>query len=1825
MNPKKLFMAWLLMLVATGSIAASVSTSLLLPKPQQMEENGSSFALNRSVNISDPTGSTLLASLFTSDASSSATVSVTLVDAAVLGTFDYTLAGFDNEGYKLEVGSDKISILAASRTGVIRAAQTLAQLAAANDGTSIDGVSITDYPAFKLRGYMHDVGRSFISFDELKKEIDLLSRFKVNVFHWHLTDNQGFRFESKAYPQLNQASAMTRFAGKYYTQAQCTELESYAAERGIIVIPEIDMPGHSQNFTNTMGFTMSSTEGRAVLKQLLSELAEAFPLAPYIHMGADEAGTTAAFVNEMSQYIKETLGRRCIVWNPISGVSISKSTLPYIDMTEMWSTAGKKIDGLPNIDCRYNYVNHFDVFADLVGIYKSNIYYEQRGNSEVAGAITALWNDRKTPTETDIIRQNNLYANVLAIAERGWIGGGRQYIEVGGTTLPSSGSEYEEFADWERRFLHYKDTWLADEPIPYVRQTDVHWRITEAFPNGGNAAAVFPPEQSEDDVLPDSYEYNGTTYSASSATGAGIYLRHTWGTTVPSFIANPAINTTSYAWTYVYSPTAQEAGALIEFQNYGRSENDKAPDAGNWDRKGSRIWLNDQELIPPTWANTGKSISAEVDLQNENFSAREPLKVQLRAGWNKVFIKLPYVAADGVRLNKWMFTFVLTTPDGRRALDGLVYSVVKSTDVEVEQLLGLIGEIRQAVQDVCGSAPGFYPLSLAEELLSLASEVEATLQESLSADARSQQKDSLERALGAFKDSLASSSLIMPKTSTSSDAYYYTLCTPLRGTRYATSTGAASELAGATSPSMASYWRFEQRSDGTLDLVNAADGSFLSPASANNTVLYTQSKQPEKGWELKAADEVGFFIITSSLNSCQMNQTNMASSTLAGGYKVYNWGGGANISDTGCKYCIEEVPASAIETTPSSALLPELEGRALSVSSTAANSLTTGEWYVMYNRGGNRGYLFEDVGTHTLHNTSTAPASPMAPNARYLVRLEPAQGEQYFIQTCFGNYFGEIRQSVNVPVTAKPVEPVSIGKINNTDGHFYLRSSAGVILDANDYTQGEERATVVGWGTTVPTSLNGNNDWAFFPVELVDAGAVCITPSDVNVCQAHETTGLGNKMQALLRIQVTPSAACRLTKVTLSLTGSDNIERVESYATSIDQIHAPGADPQKLGETQPAEGAVEMSLGDYALSAGQSIYLWLTADIKSDAREWDCIDASVSAIAYDNGEGSKNCAVNGGDPQGSMRIYKRQRFLWTGSQSKQKYYRIPTIMLTSDGGIVALADDRGDNTQDLGRVASGAAGKHKIDVVARKSMDDGATWGEAQIVAEGDGTSVAGCGYGDPAIVRTLSGKLICLMAAGSNGFAAGMQHMGYSESTDNGATWSSVKDIWPSVKKNSLAITSAFTSSGKGVCFDSGRIAFAMNGVVSGTCNEYILYSDDEGATWTIVSKMACASADESKLEIMNDNSLLLSVRQGGWNSQANRAYAYTLADASKGTSGIRRWSTKYTWKDLNANGCNADIMYYSRETEGQRDLMLHTVVKTFSSFRKDLRLYMSADQGKTWQEAFQLQPGYAAYSSMQRLSNGDLAIIFEDGSLGNQDKQDCYAMTYVVISKERLTSRAQELYDTPQSSTATIISYGETDTAAPWCSWTPTSGWAIKFTTTDASGVAGIEVSATYEAFNRETDYGQRVLCIKPSSAGATDTYTITAPEGYSIKGYSIGGHFWTASEKYILTSADGTKMAQVSTNSGTPNMLTVDNVNARTTSFSMASLGTTNNKYACIIEFTVTLTANAPDGIQAVCDKSAGSRPANIYDLGGRQITRPAAPGFYIQGGQKIFIQK
>lgn len=657
----------------------------LLPKPQciEMGRKGKTFKMQRPVVLADSTHNALLRNFLISSGcrlvdKARARVEVELVDT-LPNTFDYPLYGFPFEGYALKVMPDLIEIKAANSLGVTRAVQTLVQMAEGErtKNVQLETVSILDWPAFKLRGVMHDVGRSFIDVDELKREIDLLSRFKINVFHWHLTENLAWRFQVKAYPQLTDKRYAKRYAGQYYSQEACAELEKFAAERGVMIIPEIDMPGHSEVFSRSMGFDMQSEAGRRALKVILKEVGRTFTRAPYIHIGGDEVTVQPGFLEEMAQFVRDSLKRKVIVWNPIRGVKIDKR---IADMTQMWSTAGRAVETVPNIDCRYNYVNHFDVYADVVGIYKSNVYYAQRGSATLAGAVSAVWNDTKVASQKEIIMQNNFYANALATAERTWRGGGKEYVEQGGTTLPGEGDELQAFEDFERRFLFHKAHALCREPIAYVKQSQVKWCVSAPFPNNGDASAVFPPETCKDDVLPQAFGYNGKTYQTKMATGAGVYLRHIWHPVVPSFLKNPGNGQTVYAWTYVYSPKRQTLGAQVEFYTYSRSGNEYAPKANAWDRRGSRLWINGEEIPAPRWLQTDVPILQDqpfTGLLNENLTARPLTLIHLNKGWNKVFLKLPHADNGGTARDKWQFTFVITTLDGREAAEGLVYSPFK--------------------------------------------------------------------------------------------------------------------------------------------------------------------------------------------------------------------------------------------------------------------------------------------------------------------------------------------------------------------------------------------------------------------------------------------------------------------------------------------------------------------------------------------------------------------------------------------------------------------------------------------------------------------------------------------------------------------------------------------------------------------------------------------------------------------------------------------------------------------------------------------------------------------------------------------------------------------------------------------------------------------------------------------------------------------------------------------------------------------------------------------------------------------------------------------
>ena len=662
---KRRFSSFIGMILVCAVTIAQTSISLI-PKPQLYKDTGKNFTMGK-VKLSTPVLRPEWEVFIMNAGGEIVEHSSSVIEVELVPSIEEARLN-GAEAYRLSVSNKRIKIEAVTEQGVYWAMQTLRQLERKKGKrSSVAGCEIVDWPAFRIRGFMQDVGRSYISMEELKREIEILSRFKINVFHWHLTENQAWRLESKIFPMLNDSVNTIRMPGKYYTLEEARDLVDFCKKHQVLLIPEIDMPGHSAAFVRAFRHDMQSPEGMKILKLLLDEVCETFDV-PYLHIGTDEVEfTNPHFVPEIVAYVRSK-GKKVISWNP--GWHYKPGE---IDMTHLWSYRGKAQPGIPAIDSKFHYLNHFDVFGDIVALYNSRIYDQAEGSEDIAGTILALWHDRLIDNEWNLVIENGLYPNMLAIAERAWRGGGTEYFDGLGTILPPEDTEaFKEFADFEKRMLWHKEHTFKGYPFAYVKQTNVKWNITDAFPNGGDMDKVFPPEQE----LKDTYHYNGNTYGVRQAIGAGIYLRHVWGDMVPAFYADPKENHTAYAYTWVYSPKDQEVGLWAEFQNYSRSEMDLAPLPDKWDYKGSRIWINDREILPPVWTATHKVKSYEVPLGNENCVGRVPLAVHLNKGWNKVFLKLPigkFKMAE-TRLVKWMFTAVFVTPDGERAVEGLIYS-----------------------------------------------------------------------------------------------------------------------------------------------------------------------------------------------------------------------------------------------------------------------------------------------------------------------------------------------------------------------------------------------------------------------------------------------------------------------------------------------------------------------------------------------------------------------------------------------------------------------------------------------------------------------------------------------------------------------------------------------------------------------------------------------------------------------------------------------------------------------------------------------------------------------------------------------------------------------------------------------------------------------------------------------------------------------------------------------------------------------------------------------------------------------------------------------
>uniref|UniRef100_A0A4W5L6D5 beta-N-acetylhexosaminidase n=1 Tax=Hucho hucho TaxID=62062 RepID=A0A4W5L6D5_9TELE len=218
-----------------------------------------------------------------------------------------------SEAYHLETTTDKVVLTANTSQGIYNGIQTLLQLMRDND--FVDACDITDWPAFAWRGFMVDVGRNYQSIKLLKQQIDVMAAYKMNVFHFHPTEDIAWRLQSKLYPQLTAPEYMLRDKGEYYTEEDLKELINYCKERYITLIPEIDMPGHSAAFKRAMGVDMQSDAGLEIVKNIITDFFTTYDV-PYLHLGADEVKiSNQKFLPEVIA-LTESLGKKVIGWEP---------------------------------------------------------------------------------------------------------------------------------------------------------------------------------------------------------------------------------------------------------------------------------------------------------------------------------------------------------------------------------------------------------------------------------------------------------------------------------------------------------------------------------------------------------------------------------------------------------------------------------------------------------------------------------------------------------------------------------------------------------------------------------------------------------------------------------------------------------------------------------------------------------------------------------------------------------------------------------------------------------------------------------------------------------------------------------------------------------------------------------------------------------------------------------------------------------------------------------------------------------------------------------------------------------------------------------------------------------------------------------------------------------------------------------------------------------------------------------------------------------------------------------------------------------------------
>lgn len=405
---------------------------------------------------------------------------------------------FDNdEAYKLVVDRHKVEITARHEAGLFYGLQTVLQLLDNGDGKTLAAMTVEDSPRFPYRGLHLDVSRNFFDKEFVKKQLDAMAYFKLNRFHWHLVDGAGWRIEIRKYPRLTSFAAWRPFddlqewwvggrtfcdqndpraVGGFYTQEDIREVVAYAAERHITVIPEIEMPGHSEEVLATYpelscsgipyadaDYCVGTEKTFEFLENVLLEVMDMFP-SEYIHIGGDEAAKNSwrkcprcqkrmadenlADVDELQSYMIHRIerflnehGRKLIGWDEIieGGLSPTATVMSWRG-EEGGIKAAKAGNNAIMTPGKYCYLDAYQDAPNTqpmaIGGYLTleKVYsYEPVPDSltldeaaRILGVQGNVWTEFM-PTEEHA--EYMIYPRILALAEIGWSPAGRKNWE----------------------------------------------------------------------------------------------------------------------------------------------------------------------------------------------------------------------------------------------------------------------------------------------------------------------------------------------------------------------------------------------------------------------------------------------------------------------------------------------------------------------------------------------------------------------------------------------------------------------------------------------------------------------------------------------------------------------------------------------------------------------------------------------------------------------------------------------------------------------------------------------------------------------------------------------------------------------------------------------------------------------------------------------------------------------------------------------------------------------------------------------------------------------------------------------------------------------------------------------------------------------------------------------------------------------------------------------------------------------------------------------------------------------------------------------------